>query len=148
MDNYRECKECLNAGDAYGLVLQSSRAVEQKPTQQSLARLRTAFGDEAPYKMTICNWFSEFKHSHLNLSNRFRDDRPSTAVNNKNIDAMRRIFKTDRHVTYHEIRTSLEPCRRQLAAARKTVSSTVAFQVMSESSGGLLPIHWMSYSFL
>ncbi|GBP51277.1 hypothetical protein EVAR_48370_1 [Eumeta japonica] len=42
-----------------------------------------------------------------NLSDEFRDGRPSTAVNNKNIDAMRRMIKTNRHVTHHEIRASL-----------------------------------------
>ncbi|GBP35035.1 hypothetical protein EVAR_75237_1 [Eumeta japonica] len=40
-------------------------------------------------------------------SDEFRDSRPSTAVNNKNIDAVRRMIKTDRHVTYHKIPASL-----------------------------------------
>ncbi|GBP13887.1 hypothetical protein EVAR_10458_1 [Eumeta japonica] len=42
-----------------------------------------------------------------NLSDKFPDGHPSTAVNNKNIDVMHRIIKTNRHVTYHEIRASL-----------------------------------------
>ncbi|GBP29408.1 hypothetical protein EVAR_22781_1 [Eumeta japonica] len=29
--------------------------------QKSLARLRTVFGDGAPFKTTIYNWFAEFK---------------------------------------------------------------------------------------
>ncbi|GBP22350.1 hypothetical protein EVAR_11866_1 [Eumeta japonica] len=56
--------------------------------QQSLARLRTAFGDEQPYKTTIYNWFAEFKLGRLNFSDGFRDDCPSTALNNKYIDAV------------------------------------------------------------
>ncbi|GBP81997.1 hypothetical protein EVAR_62873_1 [Eumeta japonica] len=32
---------------------------------------------------------------------------PSTATNNKIIDVVSRMIKTDRHVTYHDIRTSL-----------------------------------------
>ncbi|GBP74538.1 hypothetical protein EVAR_84892_1 [Eumeta japonica] len=32
--------------------------------------------------------------------------RPSTAMINKNIDALRRLIETDRHVTYHEINVS------------------------------------------
>ncbi|GBP71998.1 Putative uncharacterized protein FLJ37770 [Eumeta japonica] len=75
--------------------------------QQSLARVRTAFGAEAPCKMTIYNWFAEFKRGRVNLRDEFRDGRPSTAANNKNIDAVRRMIDTDRHVTYHEIRASL-----------------------------------------
>ncbi|GBP05922.1 hypothetical protein EVAR_3204_1 [Eumeta japonica] len=47
--------------------------------------------------------FAEFKRGCVNLSNEFRDGRPSTAVNNKNIDAVRRMIETDRHVTYREI---------------------------------------------
>ncbi|GBP76320.1 hypothetical protein EVAR_59266_1 [Eumeta japonica] len=76
--------------------------------QLGLAQLRTVFGDEAPYKTTIYNWFAEFKHSLVNLDDEFRDCRPSTAVNNKNIVAMRRMIKTDRHVTYNEIWAPLE----------------------------------------
>lgn len=76
--------------------------------QQSIARLETAFGDEAPCKTTVYSWFAEFKRGRINLSDESRDGRPSTAVTNKNIDAVRRMIETDRHVTYHEIRASLE----------------------------------------
>ncbi|GBP26714.1 hypothetical protein EVAR_23485_1 [Eumeta japonica] len=63
--------------------------------------------DEAPCKTTVYNWFAEFKRGRVNLSDEFRDDRPSTAVNNKNIDAVRRMIETDRHVTIHNIRAFL-----------------------------------------
>ncbi|GBP81610.1 hypothetical protein EVAR_21240_1 [Eumeta japonica] len=76
-------------------------------TQQSLIRLRIAFGDIAPCKTTIYNWFAEFKRGLVYLSDEFRDGRPSTALNNKNIDVVRRMIETDRHVSYHEIWTSL-----------------------------------------
>ncbi|GBP59100.1 hypothetical protein EVAR_48076_1 [Eumeta japonica] len=72
-------------------------------SHRSLFWLQTAFGDEAPCKTTIYNWFAEFKHSRINLS----DSRPFTTVNNKIIDAVLRMIKTDRHVTYHENRASL-----------------------------------------
>ncbi|GBP49941.1 Autophagy-related protein 16-1 [Eumeta japonica] len=71
--------------------------------QQSLARLRTAFNDEASHKTTIYNWFAEFNRGRVNLSSKFRNDRTSTAVN-KNIDSARRMIETDGHVTHHEIR--------------------------------------------
>ncbi|GBP24023.1 hypothetical protein EVAR_10124_1 [Eumeta japonica] len=45
--------------------------------QQSLVQLRNAFGDEAPCKMTIYNWFAEFKRGHVNPSNELRDGCPS-----------------------------------------------------------------------
>ncbi|GBP45926.1 hypothetical protein EVAR_41227_1 [Eumeta japonica] len=75
--------------------------------QQNLARLQSAFGEEAPSKTTICKWFSEFKRGRVNLSNGFLHGRPSTAMNNKNIDAVRRMIKSDKRVTYHKIWASL-----------------------------------------
>ncbi|GBP53587.1 hypothetical protein EVAR_79801_1 [Eumeta japonica] len=72
---------------------------DARATQLSLGRLRTTFGDEQLCKTTICNWFAEFKRCRFNLSDEFRDNRPSTAVNNKNIDAVRRMIETVRHVT-------------------------------------------------
>ncbi|GBP44224.1 Putative uncharacterized protein FLJ37770 [Eumeta japonica] len=75
--------------------------------RQNLARLRTAFGDETPCNTTIYNWFAEFKRGCVNLSDEFRDGRLSTFVNNKNIDAVRRMVESDRHVNNHGIRISL-----------------------------------------
>ncbi|GBP91725.1 Putative uncharacterized protein FLJ37770 [Eumeta japonica] len=75
--------------------------------QHSLAWLGSAFGDEAPCKTTIYNWFSEYKRGCVNLGDEFRDGRPSTAVNNKNIDSVRRMIERDRHMTYHAIWASL-----------------------------------------
>ncbi|GBP17693.1 hypothetical protein EVAR_8681_1 [Eumeta japonica] len=51
--------------------------------------------------MTIYKWFAEFKRDRVNLSDEFRGGRPSTAVNNNNIDAVRRIIEADSHVTYN-----------------------------------------------
>ncbi|GBP74377.1 hypothetical protein EVAR_51562_1 [Eumeta japonica] len=45
----------------------------------------------------------------VNFNDEFRDDRPSTAVNNKNADALRHMIETDRYVTTcHDVRASLE----------------------------------------
>ncbi|GBP04705.1 hypothetical protein EVAR_3665_1 [Eumeta japonica] len=44
-------------------------------------------------KTTIYNWFSEFKGGRVNLCDKFRYGQSSTAVNNKNIDAMRRMIR-------------------------------------------------------
>ncbi|GBP83584.1 Putative uncharacterized protein FLJ37770 [Eumeta japonica] len=75
--------------------------------QQSLIRLQTVFGDQATEKTTIYNWFAIFKRGCINLNDEFRDGRPSTAMNNKNIDSVRRIIETNRYLTYDDIRTSL-----------------------------------------
>ncbi|GBP55879.1 hypothetical protein EVAR_89705_1 [Eumeta japonica] len=95
-------------------------------TQQSLAWLETTFNNEVPGKATIYNWLAEFKRGRVNLSDKFRDGRPSSAMNNKNIDAVRHMIETDRHVTYHNIQACLgqvtsfvEP----ITAGEKTFSS-------------------------
>ncbi|GBP58508.1 hypothetical protein EVAR_33858_1 [Eumeta japonica] len=68
---------------------------ENDATQQSLVRLRTAFGDEAPCKMTIYHWFAEFKRGRVNVSDEFRHGRPSIVAVNNNIDAVQRMIETD-----------------------------------------------------
>ncbi|GBP37016.1 hypothetical protein EVAR_31014_1 [Eumeta japonica] len=72
--------------------------------QQSLPRLRTAFGDEAPCKTTIYNWFTELKRGRVNLNFVTVAVRRCEQQNNT---AVRRMIETDTHVTYHEIWASL-----------------------------------------
>ncbi|GBP18472.1 hypothetical protein EVAR_93877_1 [Eumeta japonica] len=68
--------------------------------QQSFARHRISFSDEAPRETTIYNWFAEFKRYRVNLSDEFREGRPSTAMNKRNVDAVHRMIEKARHVTY------------------------------------------------
>ncbi|GBP25996.1 hypothetical protein EVAR_84556_1 [Eumeta japonica] len=49
----------------------------------------------------------DFKRGCVNLSKELHDGRPSTVVINRNINAVRRMIETDRHVTYHEILATL-----------------------------------------
>ncbi|GBP39826.1 hypothetical protein EVAR_88329_1 [Eumeta japonica] len=88
------------------LKLRTEREIELKveigieiEIQESFARFRTAFGDEEPWKTTTYNWFPEFKRGRVNLSDEFRDDRPFTAVNNKNIDSDR-VYDHNRRAIY------------------------------------------------
>ncbi|GBP97623.1 hypothetical protein EVAR_72626_1 [Eumeta japonica] len=67
-----------------------------------------------PCNTTVYNWFTEFMRVHVNLIDEFRDDCLSTALNNKNIDAVRCMIETDMRVAYHEIRTSLIICMSQV----------------------------------
>ncbi|GBP70147.1 Putative uncharacterized protein FLJ37770 [Eumeta japonica] len=69
---------------------------DEKAYTLSFARLRTAFGEEAPCRTTIYTWFAEFKRGRVSLKDEFRDGRPSTTVNNKNIDATCRMIVTNR----------------------------------------------------
>ena len=59
----------------------------------------TSFGDEAPSNRTVYNWFAEFQRRRTFLSDKFREDRPSTSVVATNVDAVREIIERDRHIT-------------------------------------------------
>ncbi|GBP35283.1 hypothetical protein EVAR_19504_1 [Eumeta japonica] len=100
--------------------------------QQSLARLRTAFGDETPCKATIYNWFAEFKRGRVNLSGEFRDGHSSTAVNNKTINAVCSMMETYRHVTYYEMRASSNPPIADDVAASATPADGVQLKAHAE----------------
>ncbi|GBP82937.1 hypothetical protein EVAR_99728_1 [Eumeta japonica] len=45
---------------------------------------------------TSYSWFVEFKSYRINRSDEFRDGRPATAVNKKDIDVVRHMIETDR----------------------------------------------------
>jgi len=75
--------------------------------KQSIERLHSAFGDEAPSNATVYNWFSEFQRGRTYLSDEFREGRPATSVNQENIDAVRKLIEEDRKITYYEIQQTL-----------------------------------------
>ncbi|GBP78208.1 hypothetical protein EVAR_53993_1 [Eumeta japonica] len=58
--------------------------------------------------------FAEFKCGRVNLSDGFCDGRPSAAVNNNNIDAVRLMIGKDKHMTFHKIQTYLGICMSQI----------------------------------
>ncbi|GBP30673.1 hypothetical protein EVAR_75894_1 [Eumeta japonica] len=68
-----------------------------------LQRLYTRQLMDEPQKQSL-----KCKRGCVNLSDEFRDGRPSTAVNKKNIDTVYCTIETERHVIYHEIRASLD----------------------------------------
>ncbi|GBP73300.1 hypothetical protein EVAR_52826_1 [Eumeta japonica] len=51
--------------------------------------------------------YTEHKRGRINLGDKFLDGHSSTAVTNENIDVMRCMIETGRHVMYHDIRASL-----------------------------------------
>ncbi|GBP37906.1 Putative uncharacterized protein FLJ37770 [Eumeta japonica] len=56
---------------------------------------------------TVYNWFNEFKRGRTNLTDDLRQGRPFMATIEDNISAVRLMIKTDKRVTYQQIRTSL-----------------------------------------
>lgn len=75
--------------------------------KQCIEHLQQAFGDEVPSKTTIFSWFAEFNRCRASVSNEFREGRPKSVVVPENIDDVREMILEDRHVTYHEIESSL-----------------------------------------
>lgn len=75
--------------------------------QQCVDRLKSGFGDEAPSKTTVYDWFNEFKRGRRSLKDEPREGRPISAVTPENIDAVQKMIEEDRHVTYFEIEAYL-----------------------------------------
>ncbi|GBP32960.1 hypothetical protein EVAR_20140_1 [Eumeta japonica] len=86
-------------------VLHEHVARAALPQMPSRPAPRLPFDPLWLYKQSLAP--REFKRGRVYLRGEFRGGRPSTAENNKNIDAVRRTIESDRHVTYHETRASL-----------------------------------------
>ena len=67
----------------------------------------SVFGNKAPHQSTISRWYGEFKRGWISLSDDPRAVAPKTAVTQENVDAVRKLIKEDRHVTYRDIEASL-----------------------------------------
>lgn len=70
-------------------------------------RLQNAFGVEAPHLSTVRRWYAEFNRGRVSLDDEFREGRPSTAVTEENVAAVRRLIEENRRITYDEIRGQL-----------------------------------------
>ncbi|GBP48900.1 hypothetical protein EVAR_98084_1 [Eumeta japonica] len=90
--------------DVYGLNAASLRSTARPKTLRN-STLASESGLHAGAALAAhASVQTLISHERTNLCNEFRD---VAAVNNKNIDAVRRVIKTDRHVNYHEIWASL-----------------------------------------
>lgn len=69
------------------------------PQQHCIDRFHFAFGNKAPSKATVYDWFVELESGRVSLNNEFRRDRPKTAIVSENIDAIREMIETNRYTT-------------------------------------------------
>ncbi len=74
---------------------------------ESHKNLVEAFGDDAPSKATVNNWFNEFKRGRLSLEDEAHPGRPTDAVTPENVRLVARMIKEHRNVTYVEIQEAL-----------------------------------------
>lgn len=75
--------------------------------QECIDRLKKGFGDEAPSKTRVYEWYKEFKHGRTSLKDEPREGRPKSVVLPENIDAVQKLIEQDRHVTYREFEACL-----------------------------------------
>lgn len=75
--------------------------------QQSIERFRTAFGDDAPSRTTVFEWFSEFRRGRRSLDDEARSGRPVEATTEDNVAAVRTIVAEDARVTVAQLEVAI-----------------------------------------
>ena len=71
--------------------------------QQSHNRLKAAFGNEAPSRTTVYDWFAEFRRGQRSLEDDPRSGRPATATTDIQVAAVRKLVEEDARVTVLQI---------------------------------------------
>ena len=71
--------------------------------QQSHNRLKAAFGNEAPSRTTVYDWFAEFRRGRRSLEDDPRSGRPATATTDIQVAAVRKLVEEDARVTVLQI---------------------------------------------
>ena len=79
--------------------------------QQCIAELNSFFGDETPSRTSVYRWYSEFNRGRSSFEDEFREDRVKSVVVLETNEGMRQLILQDRHVTYHQIETTLSISR-------------------------------------
>ncbi|GBP69297.1 hypothetical protein EVAR_57541_1 [Eumeta japonica] len=88
------------------------RGLTQK---QCIDQLTSTFEDEAPSKTTVYHLFSEFNRELSMLTDEFKEGRLKLVVVPQNIDAVRELIMQHRHITYSEIKASLQISMMQIS---------------------------------
>ena len=66
------------------------------------------YGDSAPAKSTIIDWYAEFKRGHTNTDDAKRSGRPKSSVVLENITKIHKIVSGDRKLKLREIADTLK----------------------------------------
>jgi len=82
--------------------------------KECLERLQTAFGELAPSRATVYNWYGEFRRNRPFLTDEERPGRPPTAVTEENIDRVRKLLKQNPRLTYEEMQNFMDISARSL----------------------------------
>ena len=74
-----------------------------KSAAETVAMLRTAYGEEALSQARIYEWFSRFKSGQMSIEDEPRPGRPSTSKTDENIEKIRVAIMFDRRRTIDEL---------------------------------------------
>ena len=94
-----------------------------KNTVEAKQWLDKRYGDTAPGKSTIIDWYAELKRGRTNTDDAERSDRPKSAVVPKNITKVHKIVLGDRKLKLREIADTLN------------ISEGSVFTILHESLG-------------
>ena len=75
--------------------------------QQSIERLRAAFGDDSPSRTTVFEWFAEFRRGRRSLDDEARPGRPVEATTEQNIAAVRAMVNDDARLTVAQLEVAI-----------------------------------------
>lgn len=75
--------------------------------QESLERLKQAFGDAAPSRATVFNWYAEFKRGRERVKDEPHPGRFCSAVTEENVNRVKALVKQDRRISIRQIEQTL-----------------------------------------
>jgi len=69
---------------------------------KTLAKLQQAYGDAVLSRAQVFKWFKTFSESRESVEDEFRSGRPSTLKNDKNVERIRDLMRSDRRLRLSE----------------------------------------------
>ena len=70
---------------------------------ETIAKLKTAYGDAALSKTRVYEWFSHFKNGEMSIEDRPRSGRPATWRSDENVDKTNALIREDRRRTIDQL---------------------------------------------
>ena len=95
----------------------------EKNTVEAKQWLDKHYGDSAPEKSIIIDWYAEFKRDRTNVNDAERSGRPKSAVVSENVTKVLKIFLGNRKLKLREIFDTLK------------ISEGSVFTILHESLG-------------
>ncbi|XP_076264164.1 protein GVQW3-like [Rhynchophorus ferrugineus] len=79
-----------------------------KNTAQAKVWLRKHYGDSAPGKSTIVDWYAQFRRGRMNTDDAHRSGRPVGVVTPENIEKIHKMVLNNRKLKLQEIADNLK----------------------------------------